>query len=426
MANEILQQLEIARDNRALSAGEEVFRQKLKMHSLGLAFLEGTVARLRSRILYLREGDANTSFFHQQACDHKKKNFIAKFNVEDQLVTGQEDKQQAAHDYFDMFLGSAEQRDFTLDLQSLGLQHHDLSELDEPFSNEEVWVTIRELLMDKPPGPDGFTGRFYKTCWNIIRNDVIAALLAVQRGHVSKFKLLNSAFITLMPKNVDALQVKDFRPISLIHSFAKLVAKLLANRLAPKLQELVSVNQSAFVKKRTILDNFLMVQQLARSLHNRKTLHVLLKLDISKVFDLVSWSFLLELLQHISFGRKWCNLISLLLSTSSTSILISDVPGNSIFHHRGLRQGGPLSPMLFILVMGVYMSNGPCRAGPARARLGPAREALVQARHGLVSCRVGPARGLANAAQARHGYSYTDRAGPEARRACRAGSGPVP
>jgi hypothetical protein len=74
----------------------------------------------------------------------------------------------------------------------------------------------------------------------------------------------------------------------------------------------------------------------------------------------------------------------------------------------------------------VYMSNGPCRAGPVRARLGPAREALVQARHGLVSCRAGPARGLTNAAQARHGYSYTGRAGPEARRACRAGSGPVP
>jgi hypothetical protein len=74
----------------------------------------------------------------------------------------------------------------------------------------------------------------------------------------------------------------------------------------------------------------------------------------------------------------------------------------------------------------LYMSNGPCRAGPARARLGPARKTLVQARHGLVSCRAGPARGLANAAQARHGYPYTGRAGPEARRACRAGLGPVP
>jgi hypothetical protein len=77
-------------------------------------------------------------------------------------------------------------------------------------------------------------------------------------------------------------------------------------------------------------------------------------------------------------------------------------------------------------VLALYMSNGSCRAGPARARLGPARGALVQARHGLVSCRAGPARGLTDAAQARHGYSYTGRAGPEARRACRVESGPDP
>jgi hypothetical protein len=70
------------------------------------------------------------------------------------------------------------------------------------------------------------------------------------------------------------------------------------------------------------------------------------------------------------------------------------------------------------------MSNGPGRAGSARARLGPARGASVQARHGSVSCRAGPARGLADIAQARHDYSYTGRAGPEARRACRAGSDP--
>lgn len=252
-------------------------------------------------------------------------------------------------------IGSAEQRDFTLDFLSLGVQQHDLSELEVPFTEEEVWATIREIPLDKAPGPDGFTGRFYKVCWNSIKDDVLAALLAVQRGHVFNFRLINSAFITLVPKKTEALHVKDFRPISLIHSFAKLVAKLLANRLAPHLPKLVTINQSAFVKGRSILDNFLMVQQLARTLHHKEP-HVLLKLDISKAFDSVSWAFLLELLQHLGFGRKWCNLISLLLSTSSTRILINGEPGDCISHRRGLRQGDPLSPMLFILVMEVLNS----------------------------------------------------------------------
>jgi hypothetical protein len=105
------------------------------------------------------------------------------------------------------------------------------------------------------------------------------------------FKLLNSAFITLLPRKADACEVKDYRPISPVHSFAKLVTKLLANCLAPQLPDMVSINQSAFVKGRSIQDNFLFVQQMARCLYRKKEPHILLKLDITKAFDSVSWAF---------------------------------------------------------------------------------------------------------------------------------------
>jgi hypothetical protein len=112
--------------------------------------------------------------------------------------------------------------------------------------------------------------------------------------------------------------VKDFRPISLVHSFGKLITKILANRLASKLNGLISPNQSAFIKGRFIQDNFMLVQQTSRFLHRQKKASLLLKLDITKAFDSVSWPFLIEVLAQLGFGQLWRDIICGLLASSST------------------------------------------------------------------------------------------------------------
>jgi hypothetical protein len=154
---------------------------------------------------------------------------------------------------------------------------------------KEVWETVKLLPSDKAPGPNGFTGGFYKACWSIIKVDIMAAVSAVWSRRFAQFNRLNTAYITLIPKKEGADQVKDFRPISLVHSFAKLITKLLANGLAGRLNEMISPIQSAFIKGRFIQDNYMLVQQTARFLHQRRQAHLLLKLDITKAFDSVSW-----------------------------------------------------------------------------------------------------------------------------------------
>ena len=137
-------------------------------------------------------------------------------------------------------LGESLDREVTINLDELAIPSFDLSELDAPFSEDEVWRTISSLPSNKAPGPDGFTGKFYKVCWPIIKVDLMAAISAIWSRKMGHLEMLNSAYITLLPKKEEATTIRDFRPISLVHSFAKLITKILANRLAGRLDAMVS------------------------------------------------------------------------------------------------------------------------------------------------------------------------------------------
>jgi len=152
----------------------------------------------------------------------------------------------------------------------------------------------------------------------------------------------------LLKKKNEAQEISDYRPISLMYSFGKLIAKCLARRL-----DLVHPCQSAFIQGRSIHDNFHAVHLTYKTLHQKKCSCLLLKIDIVKAFDSVSWPFLLEVLQWLGFSQQWRDWMSILLGLASTKVLLNGRSGNCIYHARGLQQGDPLSPMLFVLSMEV-------------------------------------------------------------------------
>ena len=178
-----------------------------------------------------------------------RKNYIHCLHSEGGVAVTYGDKEKVIADYFSSHLGSVTQRSLTFNWSTLGYVPRDLSMLEAPFTQEEIKDTITSMPSDKAPSPDGFTDAFFKTCWDIVQEDVIAALNTLFMLNSQGFELLNSANIILLPKKAYASRVTDFRPISLIHGFAKIFAKLLATRLAPRLDSIVSKYQSAFIKK---------------------------------------------------------------------------------------------------------------------------------------------------------------------------------
>ena len=172
------------------------------------------------------------------------------------------------------------------------------------------------------------------------------AVKALECTNSRHLHLLNCATMVLIPKNPDAAHPKDFRPISLVHFFAKLFSKILATRLRPRMHELVSPCQSAFIKDRAIHDNFVAVRAQARLFRQKKCPALLLKLDLHKAFDSISWEFLLKLLQHRGFGFRRIRWVVSLHSTSTTRVIVNGELTEEIAHMRDLRQGDPLSHCL--------------------------------------------------------------------------------
>jgi hypothetical protein len=156
VAKEVVSQLDRQQERHQLSPQELTLRKELKMKCLGLASLQCTIYRQRSRIQFLTKGDANTRFFHLQACHRGRKNWIKKLQHEGSWFVDEEAKSQLIFDHFNSILGDYEQRNHRLDFNFLGLPTENLSAIDHCFSEEEVWAVIRELPPDKVPGPDRF------------------------------------------------------------------------------------------------------------------------------------------------------------------------------------------------------------------------------------------------------------------------------
>eukprot|EP00253_Pinus_taeda_P017716 PITA_17716 len=160
---------------------------------------------------------------------------------------------------------------------------------------------------------------------------------------------INSTFYALIPKGDNLEDANGFRPIALCNVIYKIITSMMARRLKPLLDKLISVEQTGFVEGRQILDGLVVTQEVIHSLKVKKQKGMMIKLDMSKAYDRLSWNYLGKVLESFGFSRRWIDWIHSLISSPNFSILVNGTPSKTFTASRGIRQGDPLSPFLFIL-----------------------------------------------------------------------------
>ncbi|XP_057803521.1 uncharacterized protein LOC131018835 [Salvia miltiorrhiza] len=331
--------------------------KKLKHARQALANIllkEETHWRQRAKQHWLQEGDCNTKFFHTMASARRKKNSIVRLQRDDGSWTENvDDIKLVARSYFEnLFDESNAVTDFhhVLDRLSPGIDEAMNEELTKPFTLDEFKAAVFQMHPDKSPGPDGFNPNFYQNCWDVVGVEVFHSCCTWLENE-SFPPGLNHTMVSLIPKVDVPSNMKELRPIALCNVIYKILSKVLCNRLKKVLPGLIDRSQSAFVEGRLIQDNILIAFEAIHSMKKKtrgKHGFFALKIDISKAYDRVDWNYLDAILSRFGFCAKWRAWMKMCVGTVSYDILVNGDPVGPIIPGRGLRQGDPLSPYLFI------------------------------------------------------------------------------
>lgn len=301
---------------------------------------------------WLTAGDGNTRFFHHYASSRRKKNQLLRLRDDNgEWVEGPRLHEIILKYFNDIFTsnGCCQNSLDELNFPQVSTEQNEV--LEKPFTSEEVKAAVFSMKPDKAPGPDGMNPMFFQHFWPTLGDDVTQFINQCLETNTFPSGF-GDANIVLIPKKQCAEGVADLRPIALCNTSYKIMAKILANRMKDLLQNIISDTQCAFVPDRLITDNVLIAAETGHYLRRKMggtSGWAGLKLDMAKAYDRMEWGFVRFMLSKFGFGTKWIEWIMLCVTLARYRFRVNDDLVGPLEPTRGLRQGDPLSPYLFII-----------------------------------------------------------------------------
>ena len=256
--------------------------------------VEEAAMRQKSRIRWLKLGDQNTSFFHRSVRSRQSSNTLRSvIDPDGNLLTNHDQVTQVVVNYFKDSLGSQnisyiELSTIIEEIVQFRWTEECCQTLQAPIGREEVRRVLFSMDSGKAPGPDGYSIGFFKGAWMVVGEDFCDAVLHFFEINYF-FQGVNTTCITLISKRNGADRLEDFRPMSCCNVICKCISRILADRLRVWLPSFVSGNQSAFIPWRSIIDNFLLCQELVGGYHlHRGKPRCTMKVDLQKAYDYVN------------------------------------------------------------------------------------------------------------------------------------------